>query len=1323
MSRRRICVFALGLALIFATGASAQLGQGKVLIEYWFGGNINDNLDNLKANPDFPNNPAYGELLDAVELPDFANVDYFGAMLRAYVTPPQTGDYTFWTASDDDSEVWLSTDDNPANAKLICSVEGWTGWRNYAGTEGAPGANQKSAAITLEAGKRYYIEALISDGTGGGHVSVAWAGPGIGDAPTPIGSAYVTAFASESPFLARSPNPASGAADILAPLFRWTAGLDAFMDDVYFGTNPNPGPAEFKSKQPSPVSLFVYPVLEAGATYYWRVDTADIRGALHTGKVWSFTVMPAKATAPSPADGATFVVAKPTLTWRAGQNVPTHDVYLGTDKDAVAAGDAGVLKASALADASFEVAEALAFETKYYWRVDEIDATGAKFVGDVWSFTTTLEVLGKIKREIYESIGSSTAVSALLSASKYPMSPNRSDFVTSFKSPDLGISNYGGSMAAFLHVPTAGDYTFWVASDDDSQLFFGATPSDAKVIASVAGWTNVEEWGKFASQKSAVQTLQEGVYFIQALWKEGGGGDHCEVAWQGPGIPRQVIPGGYCEPFIAYWARKPSPANGATGVAQAPTLSWAPGVKAAQQDIYFGDNAAAVAAADATSPLYKGRVGLDVLTLAPGDLTWNKTYYWRVDEVNDVAAGSPWVGAVWSFTTANYLIIDMAQKTLGYDNFNSPFFSEQVYTTPADWTVNGISDLALEFQGIAPPPATKGSTTIDGPGAYTLVGAGSDIWGTADQFQLAYMQLTGDGSITAKVESVENKNVWAKGGVMIRQSAAPNSAYALMCATGGGAGTGGGVNFQWRASASASAAGGPNGPGVATPYWVRLTRVGNVITAFSSPDGATWTQLGDPQTIVMTDPVLMGLAYTSHVNNTTFGTGKFTNVVPTGNIDPATANNLDIGYGNTPQPIYVAVEDAAGKVAIATYPEPEASRIISWTSWKVPLSDLAGVDLKNMAKLYVGVGDSLNPKPDGVGRIFIRNVRVVKPVSLPAAITSVVRANGQSGNRTDGSPINGAYVADTTPVATQAGGLKDGNFCFSDRNYPWAKTPAELVGSEYILTFNNDKATGEKDVTYTVTIGRTSTVWITVDDRIPAEWTAAGAPASAQAAADYVTAAFAAPGTFVDTGLDLFVHESATTDRQMSVYAAELPAGTYVFDSMWSNKNFYTIGAIGGPVDITNPEDNVLGLPANSNWPAGEHPRLAIDNNSGTKFLHFSGATEATGIQVQPFVGSTIVTGLTFRTANDAPERTPVKFELSGSNDGIKGPWTLITAGDIVDFAGATAWPIYTINATPIAFENGVGYKFYQVMFPACRGPNQNSMQISEVELIGVLAK
>ena len=144
----------------------------------------------------------------------------------------------------------------------------------------------------------------------------------------------------------------------------------------------------------------------------------------------------------------------------------------------------------------------------------------------------------------------------------------------------------------------------------------------------------------------------------------------------------------------------------------------------------------------------------------------------------------------------------------------------------------------------------------------------------------------------------------------------------------------------------------------------------------------------------------------------------------------------------------------------------------------------------------------------------------------------------------------------------QAGGLMDGNFCYSDRTYPWAKTPFGLTGAEYVLTFNDDKNKAEKDVTCMVTISRPKIAFITVDDRIPKDWNAGGAITSPQAEADYVTAAFAAPGTFVDTGLNLYVHEKATTDRPVSVFAAELDAGTYVFGPMWSNVNFYTIGAI-----------------------------------------------------------------------------------------------------------------------------------------------------------------
>jgi hypothetical protein len=342
-------------------------------------------------------------------------------------------------------------------------------------------------------------------------------------------------------------------------------------------------------------------------------------------------------------------------------------------------------------------------------------------------------------------------------------------------------------------------------------------------------------------------------------------------------------------------------------------------------------------------------------------------------------------------------------------------------------------------------------------------------------------------------------------------------------------------------------------------------------------------------------------------------------------------------------------------------------------------------------------------------------------------ITSVVRSNGVSGDR---API-GAYDGSTAPLATEEGGLKDGNMVYSDRTYPWFGIPAEYTGTEYVRTFNSDKNSGTVNVTYEVTTSQYAIVWVTVDDRIPAEWAVV---ASQQEAADRVTAAIAPAGTFLDTGIDIYVHENATTDRSMSVFAAELPAGTYVFGSMDSGKNYYSIGAIAaeapGPIttDVTGPADVVLGVPndglMNGNdfgWPGAETPPLSVDNNTGTKFLHFKGEDEPTGIQVTPAAGVSIVTGLTFTTANDSPERDPISFELSGSNESIDGPYELIAAGDIVDFAQADAWPRFTMNATEIAFDNAVAYKHYQVMFPTIRNPaTSNSMQIAEIELLGI---
>lgn len=152
-------------------------------------------------------------------------------------------------------------------------------------------------------------------------------------------------------------------------------------------------------------------------------------------------------------------------------------------------------------------------------------------------------------------------------------------------------------------------------------------------------------------------------------------------------------------------------------------------------------------------------------------------------------------------------------------------------------------------------------------------------------------------------------------------------------------------------------------------------------------------------------------------------------------------------------------------------------------------------------------------------------------------------------------------------------------------------------------------------------------------------------------------------------------------------------------------------------VDVTKPGDTIQGVPNNGNWPGSEAPPMAINNDIGSKYLHFNGATQPTGFRVTPSKSQSVVGGMTFTTANDAVERDPMTFELYGSNDSISGPWTFIASGSTyLDVAR------FTRNTSPIAFTPVGKFDHYQVMFPTCRGPAQNSMQIAEVELLeGVL--
>lgn len=192
-------------------------------------------------------------------------------------------------------------------------------------------------------------------------------------------------------------------------------------------------------------------------------------------------------------------------------------------------------------------------------------------------------------------------------------------------------------------------------------------------------------------------------------------------------------------------------------------------------------------------------------------------------------------------------------------------------------------------------------------GDYVLEASGTDIWGTNDGFRFLHQEMTGDGTITAKVEApLENTHAWAKAGVMIRNGLADNAVNAMANVTAGA-----GALFQRRLTAGATSSNNIT-TGLVAPYWVRLTRLGNTLTGYASPDGSVWTQLGT-DTVTMSPTVRVGLAVTSHQPGVR-AQARFSNV----SITPAIATAGALPSGWTQQDIAITTPAGSGTYTPST---------------------------------------------------------------------------------------------------------------------------------------------------------------------------------------------------------------------------------------------------------------------------------------------------------------------------------------------------------------------------------------------------------------------
>jgi len=756
------------------------------------------------------------------------------------------------------------------------------------------------------------------------------------------------------------------------------------------------------------------------------------------------------AVAPSPADKATDVLRDVALSWTPGEFAATHDVYFGTSLVDVNAASStnppGVLAGAGQDANTFDPAGLLEFGRTYYWRVDEVNAAPdtTVFKGKVWSFTaetyafpvTNIAATASSFHNADTGPQKTVDGSGLDAADLHGTAENtiwlssgtapqpawiQYEFDDVYKLQEMRVWNYNQSIEAFAGLG-AKSVTVEYSTDANSWTTLAGVPEFARAPGAPGYASNTTV--NFAGVAAKYVKLT-----INSNWG---------------GIMPQFGLSEVRFYYVPVHAREPKPASAATGVSPEVVLSWRSGREAASHQVYLSADSNAVA---------NGTALIDTVTdnsytLKALDL--GTTYYWKVVEVNQAATPATWESDTWSFTTANYLVIDNFESYtnespnrlfqtwidgygysadeffpvenpgngtgsgVGHDIWNTSYKTiaettiihggkqsmplyydnsvattseaQRTWKTAQNWTTNGADTLTLYFRG-----TPVGFAELS-PGHILMNGIGADIWGTADQGRFVYKQLTGDGTIIARVDHLDDTDSthWAKAGVMIRQSLDPSSTWALALASPGN-----GTHFQARVTTAASATSDtsltlPASQTTAQiPLWVKLERKGDQFNAYYAVGEATpttWTaNPWNPQTISMNATVYVGLAVTSH-STTAITQAEFSNVAITGTVTgqwQSASLGVEQPAGNLPDTLFLTVEDSGGHKATVVNTDPYAVAAGAWTPWTIPLSALTstGVKMDSVKKMTIGIGDSAKSASGATGLLYIDDIGYGRPVS------------------------------------------------------------------------------------------------------------------------------------------------------------------------------------------------------------------------------------------------------------------------------------------------------------------------------------------------------
>lgn len=699
------------------------------------------------SNPDYT-----GYLLSFTPSQDVA--DNYSRRLVGQIVAPATGTYNFWIASDDASRLYLSTDSTAANKAQIATLATYTSFQNWDAN-----ASQKSANITLTAGQSYYMEVQHQEGGGGDHVSVAWQGPGFTRTPITFTTTDPSPRTVRMLSAATTRSETDGSEPLLMAVLDRPAGSTPItVNYSSSGTATNgsdyqltAGTLTFNSGEQFkaiPLTILTDAIGEAPESIV--VTLSSPSGAqLATPSAHTITLIDAfapvvdtvYATAASTQSAGT-LIATATATPASSRTITGWAILGGNPGNAFAINASGqVTLATPSLLPSASAVQLIVRAT------DNAGATGDGAVNVICNAPAQSVVEQRWNDEnVFWNESWSTST------------PSFTGTLASFTSTTNVADHFSRRLTGFIKPTTSGAYTFWVAGDDDCRLYLSTdgNPANKTQIAFVSGWTNFQEWTKFASQQSAPVTLQAGkVYWLEAQEREGSGGDSLAVSWAGPGIAQQAIPAGNLFPCVP-GTNFGVPPN----IVTAPTVAITSPANGAQ--FGSGDNIPITANVTAGSDtitsvdFYRGPTLIGSDTTAPYSVTYNnaviaasETLTARVSFAGTYATSAPVTITVWNsdpaadadgdgFTTG-------LENTLGTNPYSSASQPAAIYSslrawwkldessgTVADDSTGRVQDGTVAGGATWGPGIVNGALTFDGVDDGVLVGNSASLTGTTD---------------------------------------------------------------------------------------------------------------------------------------------------------------------------------------------------------------------------------------------------------------------------------------------------------------------------------------------------------------------------------------------------------------------------------------------------------------------------------------------------------------------------------------------------------------------------------------------------------------